>query len=48
MAPWSILDTYQKLESLRSAYEEDAKVAGDRKIDFFRSVTVGGSDNFHC
>jgi putative nucleotidyltransferase with HDIG domain len=35
-------DTYQKLESLRSAYEEDAKVAGDRQLIFLGQLLLVG------
>ncbi|MFZ4102432.1 MAG: HD family phosphohydrolase [Sphingobacterium thalpophilum] len=35
-------DSYQKLESLRSAYEEDAKVAGDRQLIFLGQLLLVG------
>ena len=33
---------YQKLESLRAAYEEDAKVAGDRRLVLFGQLLLAG------
>ncbi len=33
---------YQKLESLRSAYEQDAKVAGDRRLVLFGQLLLAG------
>jgi len=34
--------TYQKLESLRGAYEEDAKVAGDKRLIFLGQLLLVG------
>ena len=35
-------ETYQKLESLRGAYEEDAKVAGDKRLIFLGQLLLVG------